>query len=72
MLFCEICISRNLGEECLIQAKASDWLCCCCSPVLLQQLISECENVLGELVISSSESDIDPDIDPADTIDIQQ
>ncbi|ONK70933.1 uncharacterized protein A4U43_C04F3010 [Asparagus officinalis] len=59
MLFCTICISRNLGEECLLQAKASGWQCVCCSPVLLNKLALECENAFGGSVVSSSDSDID-------------
>ncbi|XP_020083908.1 protein CHROMATIN REMODELING 20 isoform X2 [Ananas comosus] len=57
MLFCTICIARNFGEECLSEAKASGWQCCCCSPNRLRPLISEYQRAFGGPEVSSSESD---------------
>ncbi|KAJ0967213.1 hypothetical protein J5N97_024130 [Dioscorea zingiberensis] len=54
-LFCGICIARNLGVELLLKAK-SGWKCCSCSPTLLDNLISECEEVIQGQKTSSSES----------------
>lgn len=66
MFFCETCISRNFGEENLSEAKASNWRCYCCLPVLLHRLIIDCDKALGVLPASSSDSDSvfsDVDID---------
>ncbi|XP_031481997.1 protein CHROMATIN REMODELING 20 isoform X2 [Nymphaea colorata] len=55
MLFCTICIRRNLGEDCL---KPNGWVCCCCCRSMLEQLISDCKEALttDSLVVSCSES----------------
>ncbi|KAG0475030.1 hypothetical protein HPP92_014716 [Vanilla planifolia] len=57
MAFCSTCISRNFGEERLSEANATDWRCYSCTPVLLVQLIAECDKALGSLPASCSESD---------------
>lgn len=61
MQFCKSCIARNLGEECLSDATTvTTWRCCCCSPSLLENSISQYEKVLGstsEPSISESGSD---------------
>lgn len=61
MLFCTSCIKRNFGEDRLSEFQTSGWVCCCCSPHLLHELIRECDEVLhsGYQVSSSSESDSD-------------
>ncbi|GAB4835468.1 hypothetical protein Ancab_000376 [Ancistrocladus abbreviatus] len=60
-LFCEQCIKRNLGEECLAEFKLHGWKCCCCSPKLVRRLTLEFEKAFGskDLTISSSDSDTD-------------
>ncbi|XP_020598505.1 protein CHROMATIN REMODELING 20 isoform X2 [Phalaenopsis equestris] len=57
MLFCETCISRNFGKENLSEAKANNWSCYCCLPILLHRLITDCDKALGVLPTSSSDSD---------------
>ncbi|CAL9164856.1 protein CHROMATIN REMODELING 20-like isoform X1 [Musa acuminata AAA Group] len=57
MLFCAMCIARNFGETRLLDVETNGWDCCCCSPVLLHQFISECEKALKGFMVSSSESD---------------
>lgn len=64
-LFCAQCIARNLGDERLSEAK-SGWKCCSCSPSLLRNLISECEEVTQDCMACSSGSGSefsDPEID---------
>jgi len=56
LLFCTNCLSKNLGEECLSEAKATGWQCCCCIPSQLELLISECDKALGGVESSDSES----------------
>lgn len=60
-LFCTICIKRNIGEDCLSNAKGSGWQCCRCSPNLVQQLNLELEKAVGSssLTVSGSDSDSD-------------
>ncbi|KAK3157704.1 hypothetical protein QOZ80_2AG0126760 [Eleusine coracana subsp. coracana] len=56
MLFCTTCLSRNLGEECLSEAKVTGWQCCCCIPSQLEFLISACDKALSGLESSDPES----------------
>jgi transcriptional regulator ATRX len=56
LLFCTNCLSKNLGEECLSEAKATGWQCCCCIPSQLELLISECDKALSGVESSDSES----------------
>lgn len=56
LLFCTNCLSRNLGEECLSEAKATGWQCCCCVPSQLELLISECDKALSGVESSDSET----------------
>ncbi|OEL21409.1 Protein CHROMATIN REMODELING 20 [Dichanthelium oligosanthes] len=56
LLFCTNCLSKNLGEECLSEAKATGWQCCCCVPSQLEILISECDKALSGVESSDSES----------------
>ncbi|XP_059628567.1 protein CHROMATIN REMODELING 20 isoform X2 [Cornus florida] len=60
-LFCTACIKRNFGEKCLLDAQASGWQCCCCSPSILQQLTLKLEKAIGSngLIVSSSDTDSD-------------
>lgn len=53
MLFCTKCLSNNIGEECLSEAKVPGWQCCCCQPSQLEHLISECDKALSGGVESS-------------------
>lgn len=57
MLFCAMCIARNFGETRFLDVETNGWDCCCCSPVLLHQFISECEKALKGFMVSSSESE---------------
>uniref|UniRef100_A0A1D1Z2M2 ATP-dependent helicase ATRX n=2 Tax=Anthurium amnicola TaxID=1678845 RepID=A0A1D1Z2M2_9ARAE len=64
MSFCTACIQRNFGEECILVSKVSSWQCYCCSPMLLQQFIVDCDKALGRFaktssVINSESSDSD-------------
>ncbi|CAN6293341.1 unnamed protein product [Urochloa humidicola] len=56
LLFCTNCLSKNLGEECLSEVKATGWQCCCCVPSQLDFLISECDKALSGVESSDSES----------------
>ncbi|TVU30471.1 hypothetical protein EJB05_22097, partial [Eragrostis curvula] len=56
LLFCTSCLSRNLGEVYLSQAKATGWQCCCCIPSQLESLISECDKALSGAESSDPES----------------
>ncbi|XP_042518002.1 protein CHROMATIN REMODELING 20 isoform X2 [Macadamia integrifolia] len=58
-LFCSTCIKRNFGEEKISESHDSAWLCCCCSPILLESLTLLCEKAIGAggLIVSSSDSD---------------
>nr|CAB3494524.1 unnamed protein product [Digitaria exilis] len=56
LLFCKYCLSKNLGEECLSEAKATGWQCCCCVPSQLEILISECDKALSGVESSDSDS----------------
>nr|CAB3499476.1 unnamed protein product [Digitaria exilis] len=56
LLFCKNCLSKNLGEECLSEAKATGWQCCCCVPSQLEILISECDKALSGAESSDSDS----------------
>ncbi|XP_062205430.1 protein CHROMATIN REMODELING 20 [Phragmites australis] len=47
LLFCTNCLSKNLGEQCLSEAKVTGWQCCCCIPSQLELLISECDKALS-------------------------
>ncbi|GMP68033.1 hypothetical protein CsSME_00027792 [Camellia sinensis var. sinensis] len=61
VLFCNTCVKRNLGEECLLKAQVSGWQCCCCSPNILQPLTLRLEKAIGSgaPIVSSSDSDSD-------------
>ncbi|KAI7980289.1 Protein CHROMATIN REMODELING 20 [Camellia lanceoleosa] len=61
VLFCDTCVKRNLGEECLLKAQVSGWQCCCCSPHILQPLTLRLEKAIGSgaPIVSSSDSDSD-------------
>ncbi|CAI9090971.1 OLC1v1025877C5 [Oldenlandia corymbosa var. corymbosa] len=69
--FCTSCIKRNLGENFLSQIQKFGWQCCCCSPSVLRDLISEAEKVTesGVLIYSSSDTDSD-DSDSNAVIDV--
>ncbi|CAN6288056.1 unnamed protein product [Urochloa humidicola] len=56
LLFCTSCLSKNLSEECLSEAEATGWQCCCCVPSQLEILISECDKALCGVESSDSES----------------
>ncbi|RCV42654.1 hypothetical protein SEVIR_9G232600v4 [Setaria viridis] len=56
LLFCRNCLLKNLGEECLSEAIATGWQCCCCVPSQLEVLISECDKALSGVESSDSES----------------
>jgi transcriptional regulator ATRX len=57
LLFCRNCLLKNLGEECLSEAKATGWQCCCCVPNQLEVLISECDKALSGDSSDSESSD---------------
>ncbi|XP_057250433.1 protein CHROMATIN REMODELING 20 isoform X3 [Beta vulgaris subsp. vulgaris] len=58
LLFCVLCIKRNIGVEYLPEAT---WRCCSCSPDLLQQLTLKLEKAVGspDSTVFSSDSDTD-------------
>ncbi|KAJ9542426.1 hypothetical protein OSB04_028932, partial [Centaurea solstitialis] len=67
-LFCNSCIKRNLGEECLLKAQDSGWQCYCCSPSILQPLTSQLEKAfVSRSESSSSESDSDDSDDSSES-----
>lgn len=66
MLFCNSCLKRNLGEECLLKVQLSGWQCCCCSPSVLQQLTLQLEKAIGSIAPMISSSDSDSDSSDAD------
>ncbi|CAI0385224.1 unnamed protein product [Linum tenue] len=61
LLFCKYCITRNISDVCRMDSLASGWLCCCCSPSLLNRLTSELEKAIGSVdsMVTSSDSDSD-------------
>ncbi|KAL6842436.1 hypothetical protein ACP4OV_027863 [Aristida adscensionis] len=56
LLFCSNCLSKNLGEECVSEARVIGWQCCCCIPSQLELLISECDKALSGVESSDPES----------------
>ncbi|KAL6641027.1 hypothetical protein ACP70R_019208 [Stipagrostis hirtigluma subsp. patula] len=56
LLFCTNCLSKNLGEECVSEAKVTGWQCCCCIPSQLEHLISECDKALSGVESSDPDS----------------
>ncbi|XP_050224563.1 protein CHROMATIN REMODELING 20 isoform X2 [Mercurialis annua] len=65
-LFCTTCIKRNFGEECLSEAQASRWECCCCSPNQLQRLTSELEQAIASEDSMDTSSDSESEDSDAD------
>lgn len=58
-LFCDTCIKRNLGEGRLLEIQQSSWICCCCSPDMLQKLTSLLVNNIESKSLTTSSSDSD-------------
>lgn len=57
LLFCRNCLSKNFGEEGLLEARVAGWQCCCCLPSQLEHLISDCDKALGGVESSDPEND---------------
>ncbi|XP_068660987.1 protein CHROMATIN REMODELING 20-like isoform X2 [Aristolochia californica] len=70
ILLCTTCVKRNFGEKLLSEVKAFGWICCCCSPALLHELICACDKALEAAGQVSSSSDSDSDLSDSD-IDVQ-
>ncbi|XP_068665822.1 protein CHROMATIN REMODELING 20-like isoform X2 [Aristolochia californica] len=62
ILFCTTCVGRNFGEKRFSEVKVSGWICCCCSPALLHELIRACDKALEAAGQVSSSSDSDSDL----------
>lgn len=68
MLFCNTCILRNFGEECLSRVKLSGWQCCCCSPSVLGTLTLQLYKAMeaDDVIVSSSDSESDTSVSDVD------